>query len=203
MLESGWGEVLAWLQSCSELTALWCLGLAAIFIIASFGIPRVLLNLAVGATFGPWALLIIQPSATIGAVLAFLVSRHLLADRIRRHAEAKPLLEAIVASIDWKVVALIRLASPIPSPVATYLFGVSKVGVWPFAVATFIFTLPQNVLQIYLGATGRAMLLEDTASPLQLSLMLAGLACLAGGVLVVARRARLALQSMATARAAR
>jgi uncharacterized membrane protein YdjX (TVP38/TMEM64 family) len=195
MLDSAAGPILDWLRNGAELTPVSGLGLAGIFIVASFGIPRVLLNIAAGAAFGFWSFLIVQPSATVGAVLAFLFARHLIAEYVRRHIEAKPVLKAVAGAIDWRIVALSRLASPIPSPVANYIFGVTPIGVWPYAAATFLFTVPQNVLQIYLGATGRAILLEETLSPLSLVLMLAGLACLAITTLVVVQRARVALSN--------
>jgi uncharacterized membrane protein YdjX (TVP38/TMEM64 family) len=199
MLDSALGPILDWLRNGGELTPVSGLGLAGIFIVASFGIPRVLLNIGAGAAFGFWSFLVVQPSATAGAVLVFLSARYLIAKHVRRHIQAKPVLKAIAGAIDWRVVALSRLASPIPSPIANYIFGVTPISVWPYAAATFLFTIPQNVLQIYLGATGRAILLEETLSPLSLALMLAGLACLATTTLIVVRRARSALSTAGAA----
>ena len=190
-------QVADWFASCGEPSWTCGLGLAACVIVASLGLPRALLNVVAGATFGLWSLLIIQPSIAIGATIAFLVSRHLLADRVRAWTETKPLAKAIADSIDWKIVALTRLASPLPSFIASYLFGITRIGVAPFTLATLICTFPQNLLQIYVGATGRAFFLEGTTSPMQLAWMTAGLICLAVTTMIISHRARAALQSVA------
>lgn len=199
MLESATEHLLHWFQAWGELTPVTSLGLAAVFIVASLGIPRVLLSIGAGAVFGPWSLAIIQPSATIGAVIAFLAARHLIADRLRHRFAGKPAIHAIANAIDgegWRIVALLRLASPAPGPVANYAFGLTRIGFWPYTIATFIFTLPQTVLYVYVGVSGRAALIEDTGSPLKLGIMIAGLVSLAAVTFLVSRKARTALQSV-------
>jgi uncharacterized membrane protein YdjX (TVP38/TMEM64 family) len=198
MLDGATEHILHWFRTWGELTPMTGLGLAAVFIVASFGIPRVLLNIGAGAVFGPWSIFIIQPSGTIGAVLAFLAARYMMADRLRRRFEGKPVLQAITGAIDsegWRIVALLRLASPIPGPVANYAFGLTRIGLWPYTLATFTCTLPLSVLQVYLGATGRAALVEDGWSPLKLVIMTAGLVSLAIVMLLVSRKARAALRA--------
>jgi uncharacterized membrane protein YdjX (TVP38/TMEM64 family) len=190
-------QVAGWFASCGEPSWTCGLGLAACVIVASLGLPRAVLNVVAGATFGLWSLLIIQPSIAIGATIAFLVARYLLADRVRAWTETRPLATAIADSIDWKIVALTRLASPLPSFIASYLFGITKIGVAPFTLATLICTFPQNLLQIYVGATGRAIILEGTASPLQVAWMTAGLICLAATTVIISQRARAALHAVA------
>jgi uncharacterized membrane protein YdjX (TVP38/TMEM64 family) len=198
MLEGVAEYILHWFRAWGELTPLTALGLAAVFIVASFGVPRVLLNIGAGAVFGPWSIVIIQPSSTIGAVLAFLAARHVMADRVRRSLAGRPVLNAISRAIDsegWRIVALLRLASPIPGPVANYAFGLTRIGLWPYTLATFICTLPLSLLQVYLGATGRAALVEDGWSSLKLGMTIAGLASFAIVMWLVSRRARAALQA--------
>jgi uncharacterized membrane protein YdjX (TVP38/TMEM64 family) len=198
MLDGATEHILHWFRTWGELTPMTSLGLAAVFIVASFGIPRVLLNIGAGAVFGPWSIFIIQPSGTIGAVLAFLAARYMMADRLRRRFEGKPVLQAITGAIDsegWRIVALLRLASPIPGPLANYAFGLTRIGLWPYTLATFICTLPLSVLQVYLGATGRAALVEDGWSPLKLGIMTAGLVSLAIVMFLVSRKAKAALQA--------
>jgi uncharacterized membrane protein YdjX (TVP38/TMEM64 family) len=186
MIEGAAGQLFDWFRTWGDLTPTTGLALAAIFIVASLGLPRVLLSISAGAAFGLGSLLIVQPSTTIGAVVAFLAARYLIADRVRRRIDTRPVLQAIAGAIDsegWRIVALIRLASPVPSSLSNYVFGITRIGLAPYTIATLICTLPQNFLYIYLGATGRAMLLEETLSPLQLGLMLA-------------RKTRLALQRL-------
>ena len=197
MLDDVMAQVATWFGSCGEPSWACGLGLAACVVVASLGLPRAVLNIVAGATFGLWSLLIIQPSVTIGATIAFLVSRHLLADRIRAWTETRPLAKAIADSVDWKIVALTRVASPLPSFIASYLFGITRIGLAPFTLATLICTFPQNLLQIYLGATGRAIFMDGATSPVQLAWMTAGLVCLATTTLIISHRARTALQAIA------
>jgi uncharacterized membrane protein YdjX (TVP38/TMEM64 family) len=197
MLDNVMARVADWFTSCGEPSWSCGLGLAACVVVASLGMPRAVLNVVAGATFGLWSLVIIQPSVALGATIAFLASRHFLADRIRAWTETRPLAKAVAGSIDWKVVVLTRLASPFPSFIASYLFGITRIGLAPFTLATLICTFPQNLLQIYLGATGRAIFLEGSASPLQLAWMAAGLVCLLATTLIISHRARAALQTVA------
>ena len=190
-------QVADWFASCGEPSWTCGLGLSLCVIVASLGLPRAVLNVVAGATFGLWSLLIIQPSIAVGATIAFLIARHLLADRVRAWTETKPLAKAITDSIDWKIAALTRLASPLPSFIASYLFGITRIGIAPFTLATLVCTLPQNLLQIYVGATGRAIFVEGTTSPLQLAWMAAGLVCLVATTMIISQRARAALQAVA------
>ena len=198
MLEDTTDYILHWFRTWGELTPATSLSLAAVFIIASFGIPRFLLNIGAGAVFGPWSILIIQPSGTIGAVLAFLAARYMMAERLRRRFEGRPVLQAVAQAIDsegWRIVALLRLASPIPGPVANYAFGLTRIGLWPYTIATFICTLPVSVLQVYLGATGRAALIDDGWTPFKLGMTIAGLVSFAIVMFLVSRRAKAELQA--------
>ena len=198
MLQTTTDTFLHWFRTWGELTPATSLGLAAVFIVASFGIPRVLLNVGAGAVFGPWSILIIQPSGTVGAVLAFLAARYVMAERLRSRFDGKPVLQAVAKAVDsegWRILALLRLASPIPGPVANYAFGLTRIGVWPYTIVTFICTLPLSLLQVYLGATGRAALIEDGWTPFKLGMMIAGLVSLALVMVLVSRRAKAALQA--------
>jgi uncharacterized membrane protein YdjX (TVP38/TMEM64 family) len=194
-------HLLQWFKDWGELTPLTSVSLAAVFIIASFGVPRLFLTVGAGAVFGPWSLLVIQPSTTIGALLAFLFARYLFADRLQRRFNSRnnSMLRIIANAIDsegWRIVALIRLASPIPGPVANYLFGLTRIGVWPYTLATFIFTFPQTIIFVYVGAAGRAALVEEASSPLKIGLMLAGCLCLCAVTFLVSRKARVAVRSL-------
>jgi uncharacterized membrane protein YdjX (TVP38/TMEM64 family) len=198
MLDPITAQILDWFRYWGELTPATGVFVAAIFVVASLGIPRVLLSVGTGAAFGMWSLAIVQPSATIGALLAFLISRHLVAQRARRRLETNPVATAIAEAIDsegWRIVALIRLASPIPSSVASYVFGLTRIGVVPYTIATLVFTLPQNILFVYLGATGRAVMSDGALSPLQLGLFALGLVCLGLAVFLISRTAARALRA--------
>jgi uncharacterized membrane protein YdjX (TVP38/TMEM64 family) len=192
--------LMEWLRSFGALSPAAIAVMGLMFVTAAFVfVPRTFLSLGVGGLYGMQVLPVVLVSATAGSILAFLVARYLFAERVRRFVERRPRLNAIAEAVDnegFKLLALLRFASPVPSSVQNYVFAVTRIGLWPFTVATFLFTIPQTVLYVYLGAVGRAVLLDDTASPLSLGLMAVGAASLAVVVFVIWSRARAALARM-------
>ena len=73
----------------------------------------------------------------------------------------------------WRIVALCRLASPIPSTIQNAIFGLTRIELWPYLWATFLFTIPQTILYVYLGAIGKAALLGESEG-VNLGVMIAG-----------------------------
>ena len=73
-------------------------------------------------------------------------------------------MRAIADAVDeegWRIVALLRFASPTPSSVQNYVFGVTRIGFWPYTLASLVFVIPQTVFYVYLGSVGRSLLLGD------------------------------------------
>src|SRR5258705_3574913 len=117
-----------------------------------------------------------MPATTIGCLIAFLLPRFFFAGRLWRWVARKPKLTAIMNAVNaegWRIVALCRLASPIPSTIQNALFGLTRIGVWPYIWSTFVFTIPQIILYTYLGAVGKAALLGEGGS-VSLGVMIAG-----------------------------
>jgi uncharacterized membrane protein YdjX (TVP38/TMEM64 family) len=192
-----------WLQGWGELDPASAAVLALVFVVSGLIlIPRTFLCLASGAMFGVATILIILPSTTLSAVIGFLLARYFFADWLQRRVDRQPRVRAVMDAIDaegWRIVALLRFGSPLPSTVQTYLFGITRIGLVPFTLATLLFTIPQVCLYVWLGAAGRAALLDDKSSGLSRALMLIAAATLLTAMVLVARRARAALQQ-ATAR---
>jgi uncharacterized membrane protein YdjX (TVP38/TMEM64 family) len=189
-----------WLRHFGGLSFVSGATLALIFAAANFvPFPRTFLCLGAGTVFGLMAVPIILPSTTLGGVLSFLLARYVLADRLQRQVDKQPQLRAIADAIDsesWRAVALLRLASPVPTTVQNYLFGTTRIRLWPYTVATFVFTIPQVFLYVYIGAVGRAALLEKSSSTLNLTLMVIGATCLIVASSLIWRKARTALHLM-------
>ncbi len=168
--------------------------LALIFFVASFVfVPRTFLCLGVGAIFGLPAILIILPSTTLGGMLAFLAARYLIAEHVQRYVTARPQLRRIALAVDeegWRVVALLRFASPLPNALQNYMFGLTQIRLLPFVVASFIFTIPQIVFYVYFGSAGSAALRDDGLPVLNRVLIIAGLTSLAVVLVLVIRRVR-------------
>lgn len=155
-------------------------------------VPRTFLTLAAGVVFGMASVPIIMPAATIGSLIAFLLARYLFADWLWRTLETRPKLLAIMNAVNaegWRIVALCRLASPIPSTIQNAMFGLTRIGLWPYLWSTFVFTIPQVILYVYLGAVGKAALLGESQG-LNLGVMAAGGLTFLIVVLLITRRVR-------------
>ena len=160
-------------------------------------VPRTFLTLGVGGLYGMSVIPVIIVGATIGGTLAFLMARYFLADHVQRWIDRHPSLRVIADAVDeegWRIVALLRFASPTPSSVQNYVFGVTRIGFWPYTLASIVFVIPQTVFYAYLGSVGRGLLLGDIASPLGLFVTLAGVGCLSGTAFLIWRKARASLR---------
>jgi uncharacterized membrane protein YdjX (TVP38/TMEM64 family) len=159
------------------------ISLALFFVLAALVvIPRTIFIVAAGASFGIGAAPIILLAGCAGSALAFLLSRYIAFDWFRRKLKRRPKLAAIAEAVDkegWRIVALMRLGAPAPSGLLNYLFGLTRINLVAFILATLVFSSPQVLLFTFLGATGRAALLEDEPIGLSLVPMLATIAVIA------------------------
>lgn len=187
------------LRRWGELGPLSAAILALVFVVGGFvPIPRTFLNLAAGVVFGMASIPIIIPSTTLGCLIAFCLARYLFAARLWRVMQHKRRLVAIMSAVDaegWRIVALCRLASPIPSTIQNALFGLTRIGIWPYTWATFVFTIPQVILYVYLGAIGKAALLGE-GTGVNLGIMAAGGLTFLIVVLLITRRVRASMREL-------
>jgi uncharacterized membrane protein YdjX (TVP38/TMEM64 family) len=174
--------------------------LAAIFVVTGLvPIPRTALCIASGAIFGLAAVPVILPGTTLGGAIGFLLARYLLAARLHRILDARPNARAIMAAIDsegWRLVGLMRFAGAMPTFSQNYLFGLTRISLQVFVLASFFFSIPQVCLYVYLGSLGRTALLGETESPLNLAPALLAALCLVAVIVIVTRKARAALRQM-------
>ncbi|QDM17928.1 TVP38/TMEM64 family protein [Tardiphaga sp. vice352] len=191
--------IVRWLESFGQLDAAAAAVLAAVFVVAAFvPMPRTFLVLGSGAAFGLQALWVIVPSTTLGCVLAFLLARGVLRGWVEAQTGKKPLWGVLAQAIDdegWRIAALMRFWGPAPNCVQNYLFGLTRIGLVPYAMITLIFTLPQILLYTWIGASGRAILLDDGELPLSLWMMAIAATVVLTIVLLVSRRIRKILTS--------
>ena len=178
------------------------IALGLFFVLAALLVfPRTILIIAAGASFGIGAAPIILVAGCAGGALAFLLSRYIAADWFREKIKQRPKLEAIAEAVDkegWRVVALLRLGAPAPSALLNYLFGLTRINLVTFILATLVFSSPQVFLFTFLGATGRAALLEDRPLGFTLVPMLAAV----GIVALIAWRVRKLLSAPVLGQAA-
>jgi uncharacterized membrane protein YdjX (TVP38/TMEM64 family) len=119
-------------------------------------IPGSVLTLGAGAVFGVGlGLVCVSISATLGATVAFLVGRYLARDAIARKIEKHEKFAAIdraVADEGWKIVFLTRLSPVFPFTLLNYAFGLTRVRLSHYVLASWIGMMPGTVMYVYLGS---------------------------------------------------
>jgi len=123
-------------------------------------LPGSLLTMVGGALFGPWlGTLFNLTGAILGATLAFLMSRYLASDWVRKKAGKK--LTRLIEGVDaegWRFVAFTRLVPLFPFNLLNYALGLTRISLIQYVAATFICMIPGGFAYTYLGFAGREAL---------------------------------------------
>ena len=164
-------------------------------------LPGVLFTTGAGFVFGVLAgSVYVVLGTTLGAILAFLIARHLFGERatlyVRSHARIK-LVSHELTPHGWKIVLLSRLVPFFPSKLANYFFGLTDFSLRGYSAASLIGFIPFSVHNVYLGslAADVATLGAHHAerSPLEWTLYGAGFVVTVIAVIYISRLARRAL----------
>lgn len=162
-------------------------------------LPGSVLTLGAGAAFGLWkGFLLVSLGSTLGACASFLAGRYLLRDWVSRKLNAVPAFAAVAAAVGregGKVVFLTRLSPVLPFNLLNYAYGLTTVGLRPYALASWLGMMPGTFLYVYLGAAaGEAARAGSRGrTPVEWALFAAGLAATAVAAWLVGRSARRAL----------
>lgn len=108
-------------------------------------LPGLPITIVGGILFGPFRGVVYTIiSSTIGACVAFLVSRHIAREWIERKLRSPRWrrLDVGVEKHGWKIVAFTRLIPLFPFNLLNYAFGLTKIKFFHYAAATFIGMLP-------------------------------------------------------------
>src|SRR5437660_2907403 len=129
----------------------------ALYVVATvFFIPGSVLTLGAGAVFGvALGSVSVSIGATLGATAAFLVGRYLARDAIARKIEKNEKFAAIdraVADEGWKIVLLTRLSPVFPFTLLNYAFGLTRVKLSHYVLASWLGMIPGTVMYVYLGS---------------------------------------------------
>ncbi len=168
-------------------------------------IPGSILTLAAGFFYGVVAgALLAATGATIGATLAMLIARFLLGEPIRKMLEGKRILKRLDAFSgrrdDWVLVLLLRLSPIFPFNLLNYAFGLTKVRITRYIVASWVGMLPGAFMYAYFGsllgtlAEVAAGAEQAPQSPLRWGLYVLGFIATAAVVVFVSKRARRAVE---------
>jgi uncharacterized membrane protein YdjX (TVP38/TMEM64 family) len=142
----------AWVDSLGPLGPL-------VFVIGYAGavvafVPGSLPSLFGGAIFGlAKGVVLVFVAATLGASLAFLVSRHLVRALIERRIAGNPRFAAIDHAIEKagrRIVFLLRLSPVFPFSLLNYALGLTRVRFLDYLLAS-VGILPGTLLYVYYG----------------------------------------------------
>jgi uncharacterized membrane protein YdjX (TVP38/TMEM64 family) len=163
-------------------------------------IPGSALTLGASTIFGLWkGLVIVLIGANLGALSSFLLARTTMREKVARWAEANPKFAALDHAIGqngFKMVFLSRLSPVFPFTLLNYLLGLTNVRISAYILANLFGMLPGTFLYVYVGATARDALTDNTASSAtwwQQGLKVIGLLATVAIVVIVTRIARKAL----------
>src|SRR5258708_10473187 len=169
---------------------------AGIYVLACvLFLPGSILTLGAGALFGVVkGSILVSISATLGATAAFLVGRYLARDWVAKKIEGNPKFSAIdqaVAREGWKIVGLVRLSPVFPFSLLNYGFGLTRVSLRDYMLASWIGMMPGTVMYVYIGSLAHAGAQQST--PLQWALRGLGLLATIAVTVMLTRIAKKAL----------
>jgi uncharacterized membrane protein YdjX (TVP38/TMEM64 family) len=147
----------------------------------SLFIPSLPLTLGAGFLWGPfWGVVFAITGATTGSSVAFLISRYLMADTIKKRFgyDKWTWLKEKVEKHGWKAVAFARLLPVLPFPVLNYMFGVTPIPFFHYLWASFVFMLPACIAYVAFGSSMGELLLKGNVKGLVIGILIASVAML-------------------------
>ena len=151
------------------------------------GVPTLPLNLAARLFWGALLGGVVSAfGAGSGAVAAFFVARYLAGQPLARSSESRVLawLQRELASRGWRLIAVLRLTSMIPTGPLNYLLGLTSIRAGTYVWSTIVFLLPPSVAVAAAGSGMRPFLFSSRCGATLRALL--GL-CLAVAILVAIR----------------
>ena len=120
-------------------------------------VPGSVLTVTGGALFGPvWGTLWNLTGATLGATVAFLAARYVGSDWVARRSGER--LASLIRGVEeegWRFVAFVRLVPLFPFNLVNYAFGLTRIRLSEYVLASFLCMAPGALAYTYLGYAGR------------------------------------------------
>ena len=145
------------LERIRDLGSIGPLVFGSIYVIAVVALlPGLVFTMGAGAIYGIFTgTLVALVSATLGATAAFLVGRYLAREWVANRIENNQRFKAIdkgVAKEGWKIVGLTRLSPFFPFNLLNYAFGITRVSLRDYVLASFFGMLPGTLMYVYVGS---------------------------------------------------
>lgn len=192
-------DALVWISDLGPIGMLIFLGL---YVAATvLFLPGSILTLGAGVLYGVVkGTILVSISSTLGATVAFLIGRYLARDWVARKIERNNKFKAMddaVAREGWKIVLLTRLSPIFPFNLLNYAFGLTRVRLKHYFLASWLGMLPGTLMYVYIGSLAGNLtgLSTGTRQRTTIEWVLYGIGLLAtiGVTYVITRMARQAL----------
>lgn len=119
-------------------------------------VPGSILTLGAGFVYGVlFGTIWVSIASTIGATAAFIVGRYLTRDWVSGKISGNKRFASIddaVGNEGWKIVGLTRLSPIFPFNLLNYAYGLTKVSLRDYFLASWIGMLPGTVMYVYIGS---------------------------------------------------
>ncbi|MGH6977080.1 MAG: TVP38/TMEM64 family protein [Stellaceae bacterium] len=119
-------------------------------------IPRTLLAVAAALLFGAWwGVFWAALGATLGSVVGFLVARYINSGWL--DLENLPRIGPLLLKAEsggWRAVTALRLIPVIPHSLSNYALGLTRIGLGPYTVGSFLGQMPMTIAYVDLAAAG-------------------------------------------------
>lgn len=137
-----------------------------------FALPGSVLTIGGGLLFGIWwGTLINWFSASVGAMISFLIARYFGRDTLTKILENKGTLHGLDKKIDnngFYSVLILRLLPLFPFNGLNFGLGLTKVTFWDYIRATLLGILPGTFVYTSLGSAGKHASISDPVTWLQI-----------------------------------
>ncbi|MFT4941551.1 MAG: putative membrane protein YdjX (TVP38/TMEM64 family) [Paraglaciecola sp.] len=147
-------QLFDWLQNIGLWGVLIFMGIYILLVI--FLLPTVIFTLGAGFLFGPLiGVATVVSASTLGAIFAFLTSKYLFSDKVKRYLRNHKKLNVVNDEFiyeGWKLILLTRLVPFFPLKLSNYFFGSTNFSLTDFLTGTFLGIIPNTFVIVYIGS---------------------------------------------------
>jgi uncharacterized membrane protein YdjX (TVP38/TMEM64 family) len=119
-------------------------------------LPGSILTIGAGVIFGVVrGSIYVSIASTLGATAAFLVGRYLAREWVSEKLEGNARFKAIDEAVGiegWKIVMLTRLSPVFPFNLLNYAYGLTRVTLRDYFLASWAGMIPGTILYVYIGS---------------------------------------------------